>query len=99
MSTSLRVATLMEVDIRTLPEVSRFRAMPGLGVEGQVDGRQLSGGSAAYQAALMGAEPELARAVEELSGKGRTPLVFARDQQLLGVIAVADAQVDKTKSK
>lgn len=71
-------------------EVTGFRALPGHGLAAELDGHHLVGGNAD----LMRSEADLPEAArrqaEELSGSGKTPLFFARDGRLIGIIAVAD---------
>ncbi len=51
-------------------------ALPGLGVQGQVDGHQVSVGSVAYCEATVGAEDPLCTAAREAEGGGHTVLVI-----------------------
>ena len=74
-----------------LPEVSGFQALPGNGLRAvTADGSELLGGSMKYISGIVSVPEELMRKAEELSAEGKTPLLFAKDQQLLGIIAVAD---------
>ncbi len=70
--------------------VSDFKALPGNGLVGSLEGAELKGGSMKYMAVLLDAVPELKDRAEALAREGKTPLVFSRDGKLLGVIAVAD---------
>lgn len=73
-----------------LKEVSDFTALPGNGLSAMLDGDKIFGGSQKFiSGQLMIAEDVLKRA-EQLSEEGKTPLFFAKEGQLLGVIAVAD---------
>ena len=70
--------------------VEDFAALPGNGLTAVLDGARLTGGSLKYIASVADV-PEAARAqAEALAEQGKTPLLFARDGALLGVIAVAD---------
>ena len=71
-------------------EVLDFAALPGNGLKGSLDGRELAGGNLQFIRELTAVPPELAEAAGELAGHGKTPLFFALDKRLLGVIAVAD---------
>lgn len=75
----------------TPPEVTDFSALPGNGLRCALEGRALVGGSLAYISALVELPEGLKKQAEELSSRGRTPLLFAQDKRLLGIIAVADA--------
>lgn len=87
-------------------DVEGFQALPGNGLmatlvnakmkEGNQEDKAgekdsvLTGGSVAYMKAKFGLfENDLANA-EKLAGEGKTPLVFAKDDNVLGMIAVAD---------
>ena len=71
-------------------EVKEFEALPGNGLSGKVDGAILFGGNASFisQKATIGRD--IRKRAENLSEEGKTPLYFAKDGRLLGVIAVAD---------
>ncbi len=67
-----------------------FEALPGNGVRAVARGSELTGGSVKYMSSRIELR-EAESAAGELAEKGRTPLIFARDGQYLGIIAVADA--------
>ena len=71
-------------------EVTDFRALSGSGLEARKQGEVLSGGN--YQ--FINGRAEIAKSIQEeaerLSEEGKTPLFFARDNRLCGMIAVAD---------
>ncbi len=71
-------------------EVKEFEALPGNGLSGKLDGAILFGGNDSFisQKAVIG--EEIRKLAESLSEEGKTPLYFAKDGRLLGVIAVAD---------
>ncbi|MFS4094605.1 heavy metal translocating P-type ATPase [Streptomyces sp. AF1A] len=69
-----------------LPAVEHFENVPGRGVRGRVDGREVAVGR------LYDELPqELARAVREAEQEGRTAVVAGWDGRARGVLAVADA--------
>ena len=75
-----------------VPEtVENFRALPGNGLTAILSGETLLGGSQTFVTGQIGAEDSLGAKAEDLSGQGKTPLLFAREGKLLGMIAVADA--------
>ena len=67
-----------------------FRALPGWGVEGIVDGALAAGGSGALFAERRLLTEPLRLAGERMAEEGKTPLYFAADGRMLGMIAVAD---------
>ncbi len=72
------------------PPVTDFRALPGNGVTASFEGAALSGGSLKYASSVLTLDPDLEARAAALSGEGKTPLIFARDGKLLGLVAVAD---------
>jgi len=74
------------------PAVTGFRALPGRGVQGEVEGRALSLGSPRLLVES-GAAPELAlvNAAEEESAKGRTLAWLVEGKQVLALFAFEDA--------
>ncbi|MFF4045159.1 heavy metal translocating P-type ATPase [Streptomyces chartreusis] len=80
------VAAGAEERVGRLPQVEEFRNIPGRGVRGRVEGRDVAVGR------LLDALPtELVRAREEAERDGRTAVVVGWDGAARGVIAVADA--------
>ena len=71
-------------------EVSDFRALPGNGLEGSLDGRRLYGGNLKYIRTAAEPAPEFLRQAEQYASEGKTPLFFAQGNEMLGIIAVAD---------
>lgn len=71
-------------------EVTAFRAWPGNGVTAELGGDLLCGGSLRFLEGR-GEVPALLRErADALAAQGKTPLLFMRGEQMLGVIAVAD---------
>lgn len=70
--------------------LSDFEALAGEGVRALVDGRETFGGSLKFISTIT--DTDSARAdCDRLAGEGKTPLLFAEGDRLLGIIAVADA--------
>jgi len=77
-----------------------FRALPGNGLEGRLDGVRLTGGSRTLAEKLLGSAAggstaqQLLKRGDELAAQGKTPLYFLEQAgetwRLLGLIAVAD---------
>ena len=70
--------------------VSDFAALPGNGLRAVLDGETLLGGSMKYLSSLLPVPDALRAKADALAEKGKTPLLFARGDRLLGLIAVAD---------
>lgn len=71
-------------------EVSGFKALPGNGLEALIDGKPLTGGNLKFMEGLVQVSENMKSISEELAAAGKTPLFFAYDGRLLGIIAVAD---------
>ena len=72
------------------PEAENFAAVPGRGLTAKIEGYTVCGGNADFireKAALPDTTTQRAAA---LADEGKTPLYFSRNNELLGVIAVAD---------
>ena len=85
-------AIVQEATRRSIPlcAVSDFTAVPGGGVQAVLDGKTLYAGNDRYMTLIGAGTAALRAAAEALAAAGKTPLYFAEEQQLLGVVAVAD---------
>ncbi len=73
-----------------LDEAEDFRALPGNGLSASVNSAAVMGGSYRYMKGQVPVPAEFTAHYERLSGEGKTPLFFAKNGELLGLIAVAD---------
>ncbi len=71
-------------------EVEDFRAVPGGGLTGKLSGAVLTGGNLKYISETAEVSDTIRRQSERLAEDGKTPLFFAKDGKLIGIIAVAD---------
>ncbi len=69
--------------------VDDFESVSGRGVKGTIDGCVILGGNEKY-IKENGIEFDKAEMVKSLASSGKTPLIFAKGNELLGIIAVAD---------
>ena len=83
------VSAAQEREIPLAP-VSGFAALHGKGIRGEIQGGQFLAGNAALLADEGISLGVATGQAEELAAQGKTPLFFARDGELLGIIAVAD---------
>ena len=74
----------------TASAVSDFQALPGNGLTGVLNGSKLCGGNYQCVAVVAAVPDEMQQQARTLAESGKTPLFFSRDNQLLGIIAVAD---------
>lgn len=93
----LAAAVIREAEERHLPgrEAESFQAVPGNGLTAVVDGKKLRGGNLAFIRQEAEVSEERKRQSERLASDGKTPLFFSLqasggEQELLGIIAVAD---------
>ena len=86
-----------------LPQAEAFDSLAGRGVSAIVKGkRYLAGNMAFLQENGLLKQPELQKQVQErvdsLASEGKTPLLFAREEELEGIIAVADTVRETSKA-
>jgi len=88
----LAAAVMEEAEERGLSPapISGFSALPGLGVEAELEGRRVYAGNARLMADRKIPMEDFAPVFDRLSEEGKTPLYFADGSRLLGVIGVAD---------
>lgn len=85
-------AVVAEAEKRALTadEVTEFKALPGNGLSATRGGKVLLGGSMKYIAGQVSPDKAVLDSAEALADKGSTPLLFAENGKLLGIISVAD---------
>ena len=71
-------------------EVTDFEALTGNGVQAELNGSRLLGGSFKFMKSQLSIPESAQLQYEKLAGEGKTPLFFAKENQFLGIIAVAD---------
>ena len=71
-------------------QTEEFEALPGNGLRARLDGSELLGGSVKFISENAEIPEKMLQECDKLAGEGKTPLCFARDGKLLGVIAAAD---------
>ena len=71
-------------------EVEQFKALPGNGLTATYNGTVLFGGSYKFISGHLQVPFQIKEKSEQLSNEGKTSLFFACDNQLCGIIAVAD---------
>ena len=71
-------------------EVTEFQALPGNGLTAVLRGSVLKGGSFSFIQKEVKMPPAMKQQFETLAEEGKTPLFFAKDGILAGIIAVAD---------
>ncbi len=71
-------------------KVTDFKALVGHGLTGKVDGNTIVGGSLPFISEICVIPNNMRQTAEALSEQGKTPMLFAKNGELLGIIAVAD---------
>ena len=74
----------------TISEARDFQALPGNGLRATVADAAAAGGNLDFISGIAQVSDNIKARAAELSAQGKTPLFFARDGKLLGLIAVAD---------
>jgi Cu2+-exporting ATPase len=67
-----------------------FEIMPGNGLTAKIGGKTVIGGSEKFIDEKTKLPSELRIKCESLAEQGKTPMLFARDDEVVGIIAVAD---------
>ena len=73
-----------------LEEAEEFEALPGNGLKASYNKKELLGGSMKFMQEQIGISEEMQKQAQHFAKEGKTPLFFAKEQKLLGMIAVAD---------
>ena len=71
-------------------EITQFQAVPGNGLSGKLGEDWLYGGNFKFISDKMKISASIKEQAERLAQQGKTPLFFGRNEQFLGMIAVAD---------
>jgi len=79
-----------------LAEVADFQALPGKGVAGSVEGKQILVGTSALMADFNIRTNEVATQLDSLEDEGKTAMLAAIDGQIAGAIALADEIKEET---
>lgn len=74
-----------------------FSAIPGNGLTGTLKGKELAGGNLNFIKTKAEVSEEMEKQAEVLSEQGKTPLFFAEDGKLQGIIAVADTMKEDSR--
>lgn len=74
-----------------LKEASDFKAIPGHGVQGLIDGKQYFLGNRKMMAEVAGlAFSTIEKSMQKLEEGGKTAMILADEKEILGIVAVAD---------
>ena len=70
--------------------ITEFQALAGNGLSGINGEDKITGGSLKFMSNTVNVPEEMDKKAQELAEQGKTPLLFAKNDKLLGIIAVAD---------
>ena len=73
-----------------LYDSENFENIPGKGLHADINGAAVYGGNASYIKTVCDIDEITAKTASDLADQGKTPLYFASNGKLLGIIAVAD---------
>ncbi len=82
-----------EHDIK-LEDTTEFEVLSGNGIKAKLGGAAIAGGNARF-IATENVQVD-AKCMDELAAKGKTPVLFTKDNKLVGISAVADTIKDDT---
>lgn len=86
-----KAVTAYGAERQITPEpITDFEALPGNGLQATLNGKLLLGGSLSYMRSRVSVPKNIEQQAAALAEQGKTPLFFAYDGALLGMIAVAD---------
>ena len=71
-------------------EITGFRNLPGHGISGTVEGQALMGGSLSFISSRISLSDTVRKEAERLAEEGKTPLLFVRADEYLGMLGAAD---------
>ncbi len=83
------IAYAQEKGIAPLP-VTDFRALAGNGLSAKIEGIPLYGGSLKFTQGIINLPESVISHAQSLAEMGKTPLFFCKENNFIGVIAVAD---------
>ncbi len=91
------VACAAQKNIQSV-DVENFRAVFGRGVQAQIAGRNYFAGNEKFISEVGFELGAVREEVAELARAGKTPIIFASDKKLLGVIAAADVAKETSRA-
>ncbi len=80
-----------KTDEIAVAEVTEFSAVAGNGLTATLAGKMIKAGNLAFVSKFVKVSDDMQKKAVEFAKEGKTPLFFAADDRLCGIIAVADA--------
>ena len=96
----LAEAIVFEAEMRNLvlQPVSNFQTIPGRGVKGQIENTEFLAGNLLLMNENNVAVNDFLELSEQFASQGKTPLFIANNQDVIGLIAVADVLKENSKT-
>ena len=74
-----------------LSDTKEFEVLPGNGIKAKIGGKLIYGGNLKFIESIIGKiDALLLKKAEELSAQGKTPILFASEEKILGIMGVSD---------
>ncbi|MCT6925533.1 heavy metal translocating P-type ATPase [Metasolibacillus sp.] len=80
-----------------IAQASDFQSVTGKGAYATVDGQQIAVGSVKWIASIAGISEELIQQIDKLAAEGQSVIVAARNNECIGVLAIADQIREESK--
>lgn len=95
----LAKAVLKKAEEEKIPllEMQNFEAVAGNGLRAELDGDIIAGGNFNFISNFADITDGIKTKLDALSERGKTPLIFCKNNELLGIIAVADTVKEESK--
>ncbi len=81
----------------TLPEIKDFNAFEGKGISGVINGEKYISGNIRFLKENNVDYSKIESKIKEFSSQGKTPLIFCKENQVLGIIAISDTIREDSK--
>lgn len=94
---SRAVVSYCEENNISLINAEKFKAFAGNGICAEVDGKTVYAGNEGFISKYVSIPEEMAENAQRLSRVGKTPLYFSLENELLGLIAVADTVKNESR--
>lgn len=71
-------------------KVEDFKALSGNGLKGKINGETYYGGSMKFIKSIVKLSKDQEKIIDDMSSSGKTPVLFATEKELLGIISLRD---------
>ncbi len=73
-------------------EPKNFQAVFGKGIQAEIDGQKYFGGNEKFLREIGANFSEIEEKIKTLADEGKTPIIFSREKNIIGIIAAADIE-------